>query len=72
MPQPSYHLELRTTSGKFLADMAVENADHAAHAMRHLAKVSPGAYGPNGSHRLVLVGPDHAFLSRSVDTTRGI
>ena len=39
---------------------------HAVHAMRHLAEVSPGTYGPYGSHRLVLTGPDHAVMPRLV------
>lgn len=72
MQQPNYHLELRTSRGKFLADMAVADVEHAAHAMRHLAQVSPGTYGPHGSHRLVLTGPDHAVLPRTIDTARGL
>ena len=57
-----FHLELRTSRGKYLTDLAVADAEHAVHAMRHLAEVSPGTYGPYGSHRLVLTGPDHAVM----------
>jgi len=71
MKQPSFHLELRTSRGKYLTDLAVADAEHAVHAMRHLAEVSPTTYGPYGSHRLVLTGPDHAVMPRLVETVGG-